>query len=58
MSFDGPDGFDPDNMTDETAQLAMVEKMKAVQLERAKNNKQYLEKVFDLVREAANKNII
>jgi hypothetical protein len=49
MNFDGPDGFDPDNMTDEATQQEMVEKMKAVQLENAKKNKPYLEKVFDLV---------
>jgi hypothetical protein len=56
--FDGPDGFDPDNMTDETSQSAMMETMKEAQLEKAKNKKPYLESVFDLVKKAANKNII
>jgi hypothetical protein len=52
------DGFDPDNMTDETSQSAMMETMKEAQLEKAKNKKPYLESVFDLVKKAANKNII
>jgi hypothetical protein len=58
MNFEGPDAFDPEKIKDEFSQMEMMEKMKAAQLERAKDNKPYLEKVFGLVKEAANKNII
>jgi hypothetical protein len=59
MDFDGPNAFDPDKMVDDQAkQMKMMEAMKKAQLKRAEGNKPYLEKVFDFVQEASNKNII
>ena len=58
MDFDGPDGYDPDKMVDDASQKEMMEKMAAFQIERAGKNKPYLDRVFGLVQESAEKNII
>ena len=58
MDFDGPDGYDPDKMVDQKSENEMMEKMGQFQFQRAGQNKPYLEKVFSLIQEAADKNII
>ena len=58
MDFDGPDGYDPDKMVDQDAEQEMMEKMAKFQHEKAGQNKPYLDKVFSLIQEAADKNII
>ena len=58
MDFDGPDGYDPDKMVDQKSENEMMEKMGQFQLQKAGQNKPYLEKVFSLIQEAADKNII
>ena len=58
MDFDGPDGYDPDKMVDQDSENEMMEKMAKFQLQKAGQNKPFLNKVFSLVQEAADKDII
>ncbi len=59
MDFgDGPDGFDPNDMTSEEEQLKMVEKQAQMQLERAKSNPTYVDRVLGMCREAVKRGTI
>ena len=58
MDFDGPDGYDPEKMVDQDSENEMMEKMAKYQLQAAGQNKPFLNKVFSLVQEAADKDII
>ena len=56
--IDGPDGYDPNKINDEAKEKEMREKMATLQIQRAAQNKPYLENVFAMVKEAAERNII
>lgn len=58
MDFDGPDGWDPEKAVDQESQQRMMEATMKANLARAGQNKPYLAKVFSLVQESAEKNII
>ena len=58
MDFDGPDGWDQDLVNNEEEQKEMMEKVSKIQLEKAGQNKAYLQKVLGILREAEAKNII
>lgn len=58
MNFDGPDGFDPEMMGNDEEQTKQLEKMAQFQLISAGKNKPFLEKVFGMVQEAADRHII
>ena len=53
-----PEMFDPDQIIDEESHKEMMAKMAKKNFERALKNQPYLDHVFGLVREAAQRNII
>lgn len=58
MDFDGEEAFDFEAMSDEKKYMEMAEKTAAIQLQNAKKNKPYLEKVFGMMREAVDRKIL
>ena len=58
MKFDGPDAYDPDNFVDDESQQRLMEEMGKQQVIWAGQNQPFLDKVFAMVKEAADKNII